>query len=120
MVIAADTASFVFAYSRIGLVPDGGCSYSLPRLVGMVRARELLMLGRALDGDEAAVWGVVHASAAAETLDAEVAQLVDRLAHGPTVALGLTKWLLHSGSGLDLDRHLQNEALALELLEEHQ
>jgi 2-(1,2-epoxy-1,2-dihydrophenyl)acetyl-CoA isomerase len=98
-----------------GFTPDSGATWLLPRLVGAVRARELLLLGRALDGDEAAAWGLVHRSVAPEALAGEVAAVVDQLAAGPTVALGLTKWLLHASSDRSLDAHLRDEAFALEL-----
>ena len=81
----------------------------------MVRARELLLLGRELHGAEAVDWGLIHAAVPSASLDAAVEALVEQLAGGPTVALGLTKWLLRSGQTAPLDAHLQDEALALEL-----
>jgi 2-(1,2-epoxy-1,2-dihydrophenyl)acetyl-CoA isomerase len=81
----------------------------------MVRARELLLLGRELTAGVAVDWGLIHAAVPADALDDEVDALVARLASGPTVALGLTKWLLRSGQTATLDAHLQDEALALEL-----
>ena len=75
----------------------------------------MLLLGRAVDGAEAASWGMVHRSAPAGELDAVVDEIVARLASGPTVALGLTKWLLHAGAVAPLDQHLHNEAFAVEL-----
>jgi 2-(1,2-epoxy-1,2-dihydrophenyl)acetyl-CoA isomerase len=83
--------------------------------VGELRAREMLLLGRAVDGREAAAWGLVHRAVAADELDAAVEELVARLAAGPTVALGLTKWLLHAGAAAPLEAQLRNEAFALEL-----
>jgi 2-(1,2-epoxy-1,2-dihydrophenyl)acetyl-CoA isomerase len=80
-----------------------------------VRARELLLLGRELSGADAAAWGAIHAAVPAGDLDRAVADLADRLAAGPTVALGLMKWLLHAGRDAPLDQHLRNEAFALEL-----
>ena len=85
------------------------------RLIGMVRTRQLLMLGEEISGASAADWGIIHAAFVGNQLEAAATELVTRLGDAPTVALGLTKWLLHSGNGLDLDRHLQNEAMALEL-----
>src|SRR4030095_12633349 len=76
---------------------------------------DLLLLGRHITGAEAAEWGLVHAAVAGGDLDATVAGLVDRLAPGPAVAPGLTKWLLRSGQTATLDAHLQDEAMALEL-----
>jgi 2-(1,2-epoxy-1,2-dihydrophenyl)acetyl-CoA isomerase len=87
----------------------------LPRRVGDARARELLLLGRALSGAEAAEWGAIHRAVPAAELDAAVEELVVRLAQGPTVALGLTKWLLNASASADLEAQLANEAFALEL-----
>jgi len=83
--------------------------------VGLARARELLLLGRTLTGTEAAEWGLIFRAAAEGELEHDVDELVDRLASGPTVALGLTKWLLRSAQTEPLPAQLQNEALALEL-----
>jgi 2-(1,2-epoxy-1,2-dihydrophenyl)acetyl-CoA isomerase len=113
--IAADDARFWEPFTQRGFTPDSGGTWLLPRLVGMVRARELLMLGRRLHSAEAVDWGLIHASVQTTKLDDEVALLVDRLVSGPTVALGLTKWLLRSGQSASLDAHLQDEAFALEL-----
>ena len=98
-----------------GFTPDSGATWMLPRLVGAVRARELLLLGRTLSGSEAADWGLVHAAASEAELDATVDELAGQLASGPTVALGLTKWLLDAGAEATLEAQLQNEAMALEL-----
>ena len=76
---------------------------------------ELLLLGRELSGEEAADWGLVHRCVADDDVDAVAEDLVRRLAAAPTVAVGLTKWLMYSGAALDLDGHLRNEAFALEL-----
>jgi 2-(1,2-epoxy-1,2-dihydrophenyl)acetyl-CoA isomerase len=113
--IAADDSRFWEPFAQRGFTPDSGATWLLPRRVGEVRARELLVLGRELSGTEAAAWGAIHASAPANDLDAAVDALVGQLATGPTVALGLTKWLLHAGREAPLDQHLRNEAFALEL-----
>lgn len=113
--LSADDARFWEPFMARGFTPDSGASWLLPRLIGLVKTRRLLMLGEKLDGATAADWDIVHAAHADSELDSAAAQLVEQLATAPTVALGLTKWLLHSGNGLDLDRHLQNEAMALEI-----
>jgi 2-(1,2-epoxy-1,2-dihydrophenyl)acetyl-CoA isomerase len=113
--VAATDARFWEPFMSRGFTPDSGAAWLLPRLIGLVRTRELLMLGEELSGATAAEWGVIHRAYDGADLDTAAAELVDRLAEAPTVALGLTKWLLQSGNGLDLDRHLQNEAMALEL-----
>jgi 2-(1,2-epoxy-1,2-dihydrophenyl)acetyl-CoA isomerase len=113
--IAADDARFWQPFTARGFTPDSGATWLLPRRVGEVRARELLLLGRELTGTEAAAWGAIHRAVPAADLDAELGALALQLVAGPTVALGLTKWLLHEGAGIPLDRHLANEAFALEL-----
>jgi 2-(1,2-epoxy-1,2-dihydrophenyl)acetyl-CoA isomerase len=113
--LAADDARFWEPFAQRGFTPDSGGTWLLPRLAGMVRARELLLLGRRLHAAEAVDWGLIHASVQNTKLDDEVEALVARLASGPTVALGLTKWLLRSGQSATLEAHLQDEAMALEL-----
>jgi 2-(1,2-epoxy-1,2-dihydrophenyl)acetyl-CoA isomerase len=113
--IAAADARFWEPFGERGFTPDSGATWMLPRRVGEVRARELLLLGRALSGAEAADWGAIHRAVPAPELDAAVAAVVEQLTNGPTVALGLTKWLLHAGAATDLAAQLANEAFALEL-----
>ena len=113
--VAARDARFWEPFVPRGFTPDSGGTWLVPRRVGITRATELLLLGRELSGDEAAAWGLVHTAVPVEEVGAHADELARRLADGPTVALGLTKWLLHTGAGLDLERHLANEAFALEL-----
>ncbi|MDQ1448592.1 MAG: 2-(1,2-epoxy,2-dihydrophenyl)acetyl-CoA isomerase [Actinomycetota bacterium] len=113
--IAVDDARFWEPFGERGFTPDSGATWLLPRRVGEVRARELLLLGRALSGAEAAEWGAIHRAVPGAELDAAVGEVVGRLASGPTVALGLTKWLLNAGASAELHAQLANEAFALEL-----
>jgi 2-(1,2-epoxy-1,2-dihydrophenyl)acetyl-CoA isomerase len=113
--LAADDARFWEPFIERGFTPDSGATWMLPRRVGEARARELLLLGRALSGTEAAEWGAIHRAVPAAVLDAAVDEVVDQLAAGPTTALGLTKWLLNAGASANLDAQLANEAYALEL-----
>lgn len=113
--LVADDARLWAPFVERGLTPDSGATWLLPRRVGEVRARELLLLGRVLGGAEAAQWGLVHQAVPADELDAAAAEVVGRLAAGPTVALGLTKWLLHAGAQAPLDQHLRDEGFAMEL-----
>jgi 2-(1,2-epoxy-1,2-dihydrophenyl)acetyl-CoA isomerase len=113
--IAAHDATFWQPFSERGFTPDSGATWLLPRRVGDVRARELLLLGRKLSGEDAAAWGAIHDAVAPGELDDAVEELVSELAAGPTVALGLTKWLLHEGADVPLTAQLRNEAFALEL-----
>jgi 2-(1,2-epoxy-1,2-dihydrophenyl)acetyl-CoA isomerase len=113
--VVTDDAKLWEPFAERGFTPDSGGTWLLPRLIGTVRAREMLLLGRAVSGKEAAEWGLAHQSVPASGLDAAVDAVVQQLATGPTVALGLTKWLLHSGASASLDDHLRNEAFAMEL-----
>ena len=113
--LAAADARFWEPFVERGFTPDSGATWMLDRRVGPVRARALLLLGRKLSGTEAADWGLIHAAHPAAALDGEVATVVDRLAGGPTVALGLTKWLLHEAGSASLDESMRQEAFGLEL-----
>ena len=83
LIVAAENASFVVAFRRIGLVPDGGLTWLLPRIVGKARAMELTLLGDALPAREALAWGLINRVVADEALPAESAALATRLATGP-------------------------------------
>jgi len=113
--IATSDATFWEPFAERGFTPDSGGTWLLPRRVGETRARSMLLLGTAVRGTEAAEWGLVHAAVDESELDTEVSAVVERLAAGPTVALGLTKWLLHAGASASLDDHLRDEAFAMEL-----
>jgi 2-(1,2-epoxy-1,2-dihydrophenyl)acetyl-CoA isomerase len=113
--LVAEDARLWEPFTDRGFTPDSGGTWLLPRLVGTARAREMLLLGRKLTGKEAAEWGLVHRAVPVTELDATVDELLAQLATGPTVALGLTKWLLHAGSEASLDEQLRNEAFAMEL-----
>jgi 2-(1,2-epoxy-1,2-dihydrophenyl)acetyl-CoA isomerase len=113
--VASTSAIFWEPFSARGFTPDSGGSWLLPRMAGIARARALLILGQELTGAQALEWGLIHAAGPPNALEEVAAQLIAQLAAGPTVATGLTKWLLHAGSGLDLEHHLANEAFAMEL-----
>jgi 2-(1,2-epoxy-1,2-dihydrophenyl)acetyl-CoA isomerase len=113
--VAANDARFWEPFMVRGFTPDSGATWLLPRRVGETRARELLLLAREITGTEAAEWGAVHRAVPDGELDAAVGELVARLASGPTIALGFTKWLVNEGAAAPLDAHLANEAFALEL-----
>jgi 2-(1,2-epoxy-1,2-dihydrophenyl)acetyl-CoA isomerase len=114
--IAADNAVFIQAFSNIGLAPDTGATYLLPRLVGLARATELLFEGRAVDAPEAEVLGFVNRVVALDQLDAAVDALAHRLAARPTRALGLTKRLLQQGAGRSFEAQLSAEHSAQQTL----
>ena len=118
IVLAANSASFVQAFARIGLIPDCGGTWFLPRLVGAARARALAMLAEPLPAETAAEWGLIWQAVPDDRLMHEAHALAVRLASGPTAALGLIKQALEEsadndlGSQLDLERDLQEEAAA--------
>lgn len=90
-VFAAESAYFLQAFVNIGLVPDGGASWMLPRLIGKPRAMEMMMLGEKIRADKAADWGMVYKTVADDALMDEAMALAERLAKGPTLALGLMR-----------------------------
>ena len=113
--VLAEDARVWEPFSQRGFTPDSGGTWLLPRLVGVQRARELLVLGTAIDGRTAVDWGLGHVAVPAAAVDDTAAALAARLAAGPTVSLGLTKWLLHTSSDHTLEQHLRDEAFAMEL-----
>lgn len=85
-VIAGASAYFLQAFVNIGLVPDGGASWMLPRLIGKARATEMMMLGEKIGAEKAYEWGMIHKAVADESLADETKALATRLASGPTVS----------------------------------
>ena len=114
-VIASRRARFSEPFVARGFTPDSGATYLLARVVGLVRARRMLLLGEEVSGEQAADWGLVHEVVEDEALEAATEEITRRLAESATFALGLTKWLMHRSLDLDLADALSNEALALEL-----
>ena len=113
--VVATDARLWAPFTGFGFTPDSGTSWLLPRLAGVARAKDMLMLGEEVSGEEAAQYGLVHRAVPGDQLDAVVGDLVTRLRTAPTVALGLAKFLIHRGLGMDLDRHLADEAFAMEV-----
>ena len=93
--IAAESACFWEPFLERGFSADSGSTWLLPRLVGVARAKELLLLGRKLSGAEAAAWGLIHRAVPDDELAAATASLVEHLAGAATVAVGLTKQCIH-------------------------
>jgi 2-(1,2-epoxy-1,2-dihydrophenyl)acetyl-CoA isomerase len=113
--VLAEDARVWEPFSQRGFTPDSGGTWLLPRAVGVQRARELLMLGAAIDGRTAVEWGLGHRAVVAADVDATAHQVATQLASGPTVSLGLTKWMLQTAAEHTLDQHLRDEAFAMEL-----
>ena len=115
LVIAARSANFVQGFSKLGLVPDSGGTWSLPRLVGNARAMGLALLGDKLSADQAAQWGLIWRSVDDAELSAAVDALATQLAAAPTRGLARTKQALYEGwdrtleDQLDIERDYQRE-----------
>jgi 2-(1,2-epoxy-1,2-dihydrophenyl)acetyl-CoA isomerase len=108
--IAAHTASFKLAFDRIGLVPDCGVTWTLPRLVGIGRAYELAVTGESIGAEKALKWGLVNAIVPFEQMPEFVSAWAQSLAKGPTLAFGLTKRAMHAGATSNLSEALEREA----------
>jgi 2-(1,2-epoxy-1,2-dihydrophenyl)acetyl-CoA isomerase len=109
IVLAARSATFVQAFVNIGLVPDGGSTWLLPRVIGRPRAQAMMMLGDRIDAEQAEAWGMIYRCVADEDLIQEATKLAARLASGPTVAYGLIRKGVRAALNCGL-----TEALALE------
>jgi len=113
IVVAAKSASFIQAFSKIGLIPDSGGTYFLPRLVGTARAIGLAMLGDKLSAEQAASWGLIWKCVDDSEFSASVEALVQQLSTAATRGLAATKEAIDAASGntletqLDLERDLQ-------------
>jgi 2-(1,2-epoxy-1,2-dihydrophenyl)acetyl-CoA isomerase len=113
--VATESSRFWEPFLERGFTPDSGATWLLPRLVGVARANELLLLGRELSGREAAEWGLIHRAVGDAELAATVDDLVARLASAPTVALGLTKRCIRRALDGSLAAAMEAESNALEL-----
>lgn len=109
-VVASDTAYFLEAFANIGLVPDGGASWMLPRLIGKARAMEMALLGERVPAEKALEWGLIHKLVADDALDAEAFALAERLAAGPTGALALSRCAINAALDSDYPTALAREA----------
>src|SRR3954467_3162675 len=109
IVLAARSASFVQSFSRIGLVPDSGGSYFLPRRVGAARAMGLALLGEKLSAEDAERWGLIWKMVEDAKLVEEAKALAAKLATGPTKGYALVKKALQASEGNSLDAQLDLE-----------
>jgi len=109
LAIAADTATFTSAYTRIGFTPDGSSSYFLSRILGHRRAMELYLTNRVLSAEEALDWGLVNRVVPAADLGAETEALARQIAQGPTVAYGGVKKLLQMAGQDSLEGQMERE-----------
>ncbi len=110
IVVATEAASFIQAFSKIGLIPDSAGTFFLPRLIGFQKASALMMLGDKVSAKEAEQLGMLYKVFAAETFEEEVLKLASKVAQMPTKALGLTKRLLNKSMVNNLDEQLAMES----------
>ncbi len=114
--IATEKASLVLAFSKIGLVPDSGLNWLLPRMIGQARAYQLAVTAERLGAEQALAWGLFNEVVPADQLAARVDEWAQRLATGPSVAFGLTKramnraWSQTLEEALDYEAYLQDTA----------
>jgi len=113
LVIAAESARFTMAYSRIAATPDGSSTYWLPRLVGLRRAVELFYTNRVLTAKEAVDWGLATRAVPDAEFPPAVRTLAVELAQGPTLALGRGKRLLHLSTTESLETQMEHESQAI-------
>lgn len=109
IVVASESASFIQAFSKIGLIPDSGGTFHLPKLVGFQRASALMMLGDKVPAAEALQMGMLYKTFSVDTFDAESKKLAKQLAQMPTKALGYIKQALNASLTADLQQQLATE-----------
>lgn len=113
LILAASSAKFTMAYTKIGVTPDGSSTFSLPRLVGMARAKEMILLNPVYTADEAAAKGLVTAVVPDDQLMARAQEIAAQLASGPTVAYGEAKRLLADSFSNTLETQMEMETRAI-------
>jgi 2-(1,2-epoxy-1,2-dihydrophenyl)acetyl-CoA isomerase len=115
VVVASEGASFIQAFSKIGLIPDSGGTYTLPRLIGLQRASALMMLGDKVSAADALQMGMLYKVFPIDTFVEESRKIVQKLAKMPTKALGMTKILLNESIKNSLKQQLELEGRYQEL-----
>lgn len=113
--LASNDASFTLAYGKLGLSPDGGSTWLLPRLIGLRRAQELMLMDPTLTAEQAVNLGLVTRLCAADELETQADALSDTLARGGVKAWGRTRELLLGAYGASLESHLEAEARSIAL-----
>ncbi|MDA4129641.1 MAG: enoyl-CoA hydratase/isomerase family protein [Thaumarchaeota archaeon] len=106
----SESAKFVEAFAKMGLVPDSGATFTMPRLLGLSKAMELAFTGDGIDAKEALRLGAVNRVIAQENLEIETRELAEKLAKGPK-SLGLSKRAIHRALSMDFDSALEYESL---------
>jgi 2-(1,2-epoxy-1,2-dihydrophenyl)acetyl-CoA isomerase len=110
IVLAAESAKFIQSFAKVGLVPDGGGTWSLTRLIGEARAKALALTAEPLNATKAAEWGLIWKAVPDTELMAQAEALGIQLASGPTIGLGMTKQAIQAASTNSLDAQLDLEA----------
>src|SRR3954451_5465865 len=110
IVVAAKSAKFIQSFSAIGLIPDSGGTWHLPRLVGQARALGLALTGDALPAEKAAEWGLIWKAVDDDLLDTEVDAIADKLASLPPLGLAAIKEMIRSSWQYSLDEELERQA----------
>jgi 2-(1,2-epoxy-1,2-dihydrophenyl)acetyl-CoA isomerase len=108
--IAAESAKFTMAYTKVGLVPDGSSSYLLARMVGMRRAKEMALLNPILSAEQALQWGLVNQVVADDQVLPTALEIAHELAKGPTRSFGETKRLILTGATDSLESQMERES----------
>jgi 2-(1,2-epoxy-1,2-dihydrophenyl)acetyl-CoA isomerase len=109
VVVASENASFIQAFSKIGLIPDSAGTFFLPRLIGFQKASALMMLGDKVSAEQAEKLGMVYKVVSSESFSEEINSIANTLANMPTKALGLTKRLLNQSMNNSLEEQLNLE-----------
>ena len=116
LLVASENARFIEVFARRGIVPDGGGAYVLPRLIGLARAKEMVFFADSWSAADAERIGLVNRVVSPEDVEKVTMEWAERLAAGPTRALGLAKRLLNRSLESSLETSLEEEALAQELI----
>ncbi len=116
IVLAARSAKFIQSFAAIGLIPDTGGTWILPRLIGMQRAMGLALTGEPILADKAEAWGMIWKTFDDDELDAQATSMAERFAAGPTLGLAETKKRLRAAMLNDLDAELDAERDAMRML----
>lgn len=115
LVVASDRARFGAVFAKRGLTVDGGVSWTLPRLVGSRRAKQMTLFGDMVEASDALEWGLVNEVVAAEDLPRVAGEWANRLASGPTTALSLIKRMLDGSGSLTFEQALEEEARSVHI-----
>lgn len=111
--VAAESAKFTMAYTKVGLAPDGSSSYFLARMVGLRRAKQLALLNTVLTAQQALEWGIINQVVADPEVLPQAMKIATNLAMGPTLAIGATKRLILAGATESLESQMERESRAI-------